>query len=374
MKIQASCFEVGLGHYSRLRAVLMELKERGHEIICCADDPIYGLFREDGFSPVYKVQKVSWVEDFYKPQLLRDLRAFRNLIFKDGKKKSVLREVQERYHPLKRIYYKDKEKPDVFLSDSCPVTTFLAKRRNKHSVLISNETDISASSIISLPLSILQKLFMHYLEDSHLVIPDVAPPYTLSEFNLKNARRFKKKEYVGPFVEMSNEKGREDHIFVSLGGSIESRIYMRNVLKPVLGRLGYKWKMCMGVKDERYDESTDNYEIRAWLSDEERNDWLKNSLATVNNATHGICFEAIAYGKPFVTIPTHPEQLGNAKKCEMLGLSKNVVRIEDLEVVLNDVIVRIDEHKENVERLREISRNYDAANRTAEIVESAVAN
>jgi UDP-N-acetylglucosamine--N-acetylmuramyl-(pentapeptide) pyrophosphoryl-undecaprenol N-acetylglucosamine transferase len=226
-----------------------------------------------------------------------------------------------------------------------------------------------------------------------ILIPDLPPPYTISENNLWGTNTVKNKlEYVGfttpqTHVTESDEKkvctelglNRAAPIaFVHVSGPIETRMPLVNIAmdaskaskdyiqfiisagnpggnpnpKSIQGGWFYEW--CP-VRDEIFS-----------LSD-----------IIIIRGGHAAISQAIKFGKPIVTIPieNHGEQLGNSQKIARLGIGVAVttqpLRSEDVSDAIK-LVLKNPTYLKRANELRERSEKLNGIDNVVKIVKSFI--
>jgi UDP-N-acetylglucosamine--N-acetylmuramyl-(pentapeptide) pyrophosphoryl-undecaprenol N-acetylglucosamine transferase len=226
-----------------------------------------------------------------------------------------------------------------------------------------------------------------------ILIPDLPPPYTISENNLWGTNSVKNKlEYVGfttpqTHVTESDEKkvctelglNRAAPIaFVHVSGPIETRMPLVNIAmdaskaskdyiqfiisagnpggnpnpKSIQGGWFYEW--CP-VRDEIFS-----------LSD-----------IIIIRGGHAAISQAIKFGKPIVTIPieNHGEQLGNSQKIARLGIGVAVttqpLRSEDVSDAIK-LVLKNPTYLKRANELRERSEKLNGIDNVVKIVKSFI--
>jgi len=281
--------------------------------------------------------------------------------------------------------------PDVVLSDSALPTVLAGRVLGLPAYTVLNQLNLSGphgghralSRLLSVGVSASMGKLWEFSDE--VLLPDLPPPYTISEKNLWGSN-VGKTRYVGfltPSGKGSPDQAAEEFInerrprvFWQVSGPPRTRAALLRLAldfssilsdryafvvtggdpkgSPVPRRLGSIWyyDWC-GIADV-YFESCD---------------------VVVSRAGHGTIGQAVVASKPslLVPIPKQPEQEGNADKAERLGVSL-VVRQdeltaeklrESLDTLLNDGYAARSQH------LGEVARGFDARAAIVETVESA---
>jgi len=376
MRLFLSCAELGLGHVARIIPLGKKLAERGHDIFFFSGGTAYQLLRKE-FVQVYPCTPVAWYETNHgiiaSASLLNIL--FPLPFFNHEKNKLEIKnpsaiETVHRYYDLRRLI--KKIRPDLLISDGDMHALRLAHRWKIPSVYITN---IVRPSYGFSPLLVPGERFTeHYVKKcTRIIVPDNPPPYTICEYNLGDLNKIRiegKVEFVGTFVDMSPARGSEKHIFASISGPLGTRAKLRRMIIPVLGELETRSAISLGEPSKRITKKTGNCEIHTWLSRGEREEYVRNSKIVVFSGGHATCFETIRSGKPSVCIPTHPEQMANAKKMMELNCSKTAKNKEQLRQALQEIEERREFYKSNVKKLNEYSRKFHGLDQAVSIIEN----
>lgn len=379
MKIQLSCYELGLGHAFRTIALGKELKKRGHELSFCAGGRVSKLLRNE-FENVYECTPISWYESVYGiitsasvlnilfPLLLVDSQDRR---FKMKKPNAI--EVLHRYYNLRGCIVKIR--PDVIVSDGDLVALRLAKMWKVPAVYINNL--IRPTFHFPLLLNPGERFTETYVRKcpTKIIVPDLPPPYTICEYNLGDPRMLKiedKIEYVGGFIDMSPERGKTDFIFAPITGPLGTRQKIVRECLPVLYELQQKSKVSLGEPGSKEKYEKGNCEVSGWLSKEVRNEYMRNAKFIIFTGSHSTCLETIKYGKPSIIMPTQPEQDGNAKKMEDMGCSIFIKSRKQLKPAIEEMNKAYDSYKKNVEKLSHYASKLDGLSKAVKIIEKVV--
>ena len=194
-----------------------------------------------------------------------------------------------------------------------------------------------------------------------VLIPDLPPPYTLSEQNLWQIGSVSKKlqyigfmapkpsindEYVDKVAKLLGFDRSKPTVFAHISGPGATKTV---VLNKVIEAMQNVDNIQLVISEGKPEGDTVPRKIRnGWYFE-----WcpVKDEIFAMSNMLimrggHSTLGQAIQYGKPVVTIPieNHGEQLGNAEKAQKIGLGlmlrKKDLRPEDIsdavQQVLND--------------------------------------
>jgi uncharacterized protein (TIGR00661 family) len=207
-----------------------------------------------------------------------------------------------------------------------------------------------------------------------VIVPDNSEPYTICEHNLGDLDEVRikdKVEFVGSFIDMTPIRGSEEHIFASISGPLGTRARLTQMIIPVLEKLETKIIVSLGEPGEKITKKVGNCEIHTWLSQEERQEFMRNAKLVVFSGGHTTCFETIKYKKPSVCVPTQPEQKGNARKMQELKCSIAVKDKKELRLAIQKIEERKSLFKGNVEMLNDLSGNFRGLDQAVAIIEDS---
>jgi UDP:flavonoid glycosyltransferase YjiC (YdhE family) len=251
--------------------------------------------------------------------------------------------------------------PQVVLSDSSLSTVLAARLESLPVFTVLNQLNLTSShGRISAPARLLSagisagmgKLWE--LSDE-VLLPDLPPPYTISEKNLWGSQ-VGKTRYIG-FLQMSAVSkpdavaeefaadGRRK-VFWQVSGPPKTRASFLERGLEAAASLSEEFVFVITGGDPR-DSSSPRRIPGGWYYGWCRTPETFFSLADVivSRAGHGTIGQAIMSSKPslLVPIPRQPEQEGNAFKAELLGISKQIRQDE----------VTVDRAKKAIEALLE---------------------
>ena len=223
-----------------------------------------------------------------------------------------------------------------------------------------------------------------------VLIPDLPPPYTLSEENLWQVGSVSNKlEYIGfmaPTSEVNEEyvdkvakllgfdRGKPI-IFAHISGPSATKML---VLKKIIEAMQNAENIQLVVSEGKPKGGTVPRKIRnGWYFE-----WcpVKDEIFAMSNLLimrggHSTLAQAIQYGKPVVTIPieNHGEQLGNARKVEKIGLGLMLPQKDLKPENISGAVHRVlNEHtfESKTKMLMEIANKMDGTNAIAQKIRS----
>lgn len=226
-----------------------------------------------------------------------------------------------------------------------------------------------------------------------ILIPDLPPPYTISESTINSVKSIKSKlDYIGfitprtEITENSLSKAKEvlqidstkPLIFVHISGPMGTRI-------PIIMKLIAGFKKAPSFQFV-FSEGKSNGEIVPkkissnmwyfeWCPYKDEIFFLSDVI--IMRGGHTAMSQAIQYGKPIISIPieSHGEQLANSSKIERLGIGKAINSKTMNQSVLIDVLNELicdNSYKDRVSNLKEVSNKLDGIQNIKDIVLSYV--
>jgi uncharacterized protein (TIGR00661 family) len=375
MRLFLSCSELGFGHVSRIMRLGKKLVEKGHELFFFAGGNAYHLLKRE-FESVYPCTPIVWYENSYG--VIPSASVF-NIFFPlpqynykiNGLKMKIPSSLEtvRRYYDLRK--HIRKVGPDLIIADGDILALRLARRWKIPSVFITNV--IRPSFRFPNLLTPGERFTETYVKKcTKIMVPD-NPKHTICEYNLGNIERIgikDKVEFVGSFFDMTPQKGLERHIFAPISGPWGSRAKLARILIPILSSLGVPSIVSMGNPNSKSATKLGNCQIYSWLTEKQRNQFMKNAKIIIFSGSHGTCFEVIKHRKPSICMPTQPEQMGNARKMQELKCSIYVENPKLLRSAIMEIEENIEAYKRNVEKLGEYSRKFNGLERALDVIES----
>ena len=381
-------YGVGLGHASRLLILAENIKEPGIELRfssfgearnyimgqgfeCEKVPPVEFMWGRDGeFSVMSNINKI--------PQWLVNLPIQVN----------------------KEIRYIKKFNPHIIISDSRLSPLIAARILNLPKILIINQIkllltprlrEFKAARLFETCNGELMGGLWNMSD--RILIPDLPPPYTISEGTINSVKSIKSKlDYVGfitpraKITENSLSEAKEvlqidrtkPLIFVHISGPMGTRI-------PIIMKLIEVFKKAPSVQFVFSEGKSNGKVIPKKISS---NMWYfewcpyKDEIFFLSDVIimrggHTAISQAIQYGKPIISIPiqSHGEQLANSYKIEKLGIGKAINSKTMNQTILIDALNEIicdNSYQDKVSKLMEISNKLDGIQNVKDIVLSYV--
>jgi UDP-N-acetylglucosamine--N-acetylmuramyl-(pentapeptide) pyrophosphoryl-undecaprenol N-acetylglucosamine transferase len=376
MRLLLSCSELGLGHVSRIIPLGKRLEKDGHQLYFYSGGKAFQLLQKE-FKNVYECTPISWYETAHgintSASLLNIL--FPLPLFNTEKNKLEIKssnamETIKRYYDLRKNIRTIP--PDLLIADGDLNALRLASRWKIPSVYIANT--IRPSFGFSALLNPGERFVERYVKQcAKIIIPDVAPPNTISEYSIGDLSEIgikEKTEYVGPFMDTAYVEGNAEHIFAPISGPSGTRARLAKILLPVLEKTDTKSVVSLGIPGKKITAHMGNCTIHTWLSTQEREECMKNAKIIVFSGGHMTCFETVKYAKPSICIPTQPEQLGNAAKLRDLHCSIKVKNQKELSAAIQKIEANQEAYNSSAMKLNKFSSKFHGLDRAVEIIES----
>jgi UDP-N-acetylglucosamine--N-acetylmuramyl-(pentapeptide) pyrophosphoryl-undecaprenol N-acetylglucosamine transferase len=222
-----------------------------------------------------------------------------------------------------------------------------------------------------------------------ILIPDLPPPYTISEETINSVKSIKKKmDYIGfttPRIEITQKsiiKVREELkldnskpvIFVHISGPKDTRMPVINTLIQILKNqrvfqiIISEGRANGSVQPKKIYENIWYYE---WCPCRDEIFFISDIL--IIRGGHTAISQAIQFGKPFVSLPieSHGEQLSNAEKIVKLGIGRKIesksINAEILLNILTELLHNI-KYKKEMDKLSEISTKLNGIENIKNII------
>jgi UDP-N-acetylglucosamine--N-acetylmuramyl-(pentapeptide) pyrophosphoryl-undecaprenol N-acetylglucosamine transferase len=379
MKVYIGCFGSGLGHASRMLEVAKELKGRNAIVEFSSSGEVASLIRSQGYAcndlPLADVRYSESGAFLVKETLMASpailARTYRQL---GGEIANIVR-----------------FGPDVVLSDSALPTILAARVLRVPAYTVLNQLSLTSShqnkGVLRRLLSVGTSAGMGRLWEfsDEVLLPDLPPPYTISEKNLWGSN-VEKTRYVG-FLAPS-EGGKPDSaatefmndgrpkVFWQVSGPPRTRSSFLKMAMEYSESLAGKYSFVVSGGDPQASASPTRIPggwYYGWCGIAEF--YFGACDVVVSRAGHGTIGQAILWAKPslLVPIPKQPEQEGNAEKAAMLGVSvwhrQDTLTLEVLDESLAALLSGA--YAAKTKRLCELARGFDAKADIVRTIEAA---
>ena len=387
-RVYLAPYGVGLGHASRLLILAENIKGPGIEMRFSS----FGEARDYVESQGYECEKVPPVEFMWG---------------KDGEF-SVMSNINKIPQWLvnlpvqinKEIKYLKNFKPQIIISDSRLSPLIAARILNLPNILVINQVKLLLTPRLREFKA--ARFFetcngelmggMWNMSD-RILIPDLPPPYTISESTINSVKSIKSKlDYVGfitpraKITEISLSKAKEvlqfdstkPLIFVHISGPTGTRI-------PIIKKLIDVFKNLPSVQFVFSEGKSNGNTIPTKISS---NMWYfewcpyKDEIYFLSDVIimrggHTAISQAIQYGKPIISIPiqSHGEQMSNSSKIERLGIGKAIDSKKMNQTMLIDAVNELiydNSYNDKMSDLMKLSNKLDGIQNVKDIVLSYV--
>ncbi|MEM2137689.1 MAG: glycosyltransferase family protein [Candidatus Anstonellaceae archaeon] len=355
MRIFVSACGEGLGHSSRIAALLAAMKKRGHSGIVATYGPAYERLKKMGFSVFQTYPEVSMMGSGGQLSILHSFLA-------TSKNAGVfLHTVGHEQKKMRKIG------AQAVVSDSRLATTIAGNRLGLPVFYISNQTtypEVNLSRINSGSLGeaavnkIMQKpasLPVHFADT--VVIPDFSPPSTISLPLLSHEPWIKKKtHFIGPMNMASVAPGKpavwksgKPKVLVTMGGQAFREGAYHRAVEITSNLQGFDFLISSIFAHKDFDSGS--AKVRRFLPN--LHSFQLASDILVMPAGHSGIMESILLGKPSLLLPdaVQPEQLSNAHRYKALGFGDflPLSQMEKLPEKLQSLWQNYSRHKRRLE-------------------------
>ena len=371
----------GLGHVNRTILIAKRLMKKRIEVRFSSSLDIANYLKHNGFKcGIVPLVDVKWNQDgeLSVSSVSREaLPAIKN--FAD----QLMLEVAEMKSYI----------PNIVLSDSRLSAILAAKLLGLQSFVILNQVRILFSTRKRKVVPILEDIEAEILGklwsfSKGIILPDLPPPYTISEKNLWGIGSIKgKTHYVGFIVpkpiindldldrisEELNIKRDKPIIFTQISGPTQTKKKILRTIVKTANIFSEKYNFIIsegllgGNSEPRKFDGGLYYE---WCP-------IKDELFTLSDAViiragHSTIAQSISFGKPMIVIPipTHSEQICNARKVTKLGigifLDQKYLAPSKLDESISSIMQN--EFTKNIKRLKNIADKFDGIENTVKII------
>jgi len=386
MLVHVAVCGMGLGHVTRSHAIAEELIRKGHQVYFTSYGQALDYLRRYGFNSVavpevgYGVSHdggVSIKKTIIKNMLLP-------LVF--------LAQTSAEYSTIVS------SNPALVLSDTRASAVLAANLAGKPVATVINQYNVKLETrrfkrVARFSEYMLQAPQLIWNSSDALIIPDLPPPYTISEKTLNlDGKALSKAHYVGPIANFRMfDEGLKNKMRIDLG--VDGRKLVAVVLSGGTDEKRFLFEKFMGVAPHLTNQYL--YVVSAANPAGNRSfkvgpvlffDWFEAVDLLLQAADLVVCrsgltliHKCIAFGKKALLIPTpgHGEQMGNAAKAQSLGVAK-VLSQESLSADLFCHMVEealADERMAAcVERVRKVLLGLDGVKRVTAVLEDLLLN
>ncbi|MGQ9719305.1 MAG: glycosyltransferase family protein [Nitrososphaerales archaeon] len=382
-RVYMPVFGSGLGHASRMLLIARSLEKDGIEVEFSSSFEAINYLKNNGFKcnsvPLVDVKWDEKGEVSILETLMKVLPALKNFA------QQLTLEIDH----MKSF------SPNLVVADSRLSAVLAAKLLELPSLIILNQLRILLPGKEKRPKSFLEDVSAELLGKlwsfcDSIILPDLPPPYTISERNLFGVRSTEKKvRYVGFMVprpaipegalekiakELNIDKGKPT-VFAQISGPAMTKKWLIEALLGIASKYGEKYSLI--VSEGSPGGNMEPIRFRGgWYYE-----WcpVKDELfaladVIITRGGHSTIAQSILFGKPMILIPiiNHSEQMSNARKVSKLGIGVSMdERHLTPERLEESVYLMIEnDYKRKAERLRVIAKNFDGVESTLNIAKA----
>jgi len=281
-----------------------------------------------------------------------------------------------------------KEKPIIVLSDSRLSAVIAAEYMGIPSVLLTNQLRINLPVLSGRMMRFLERVNAETLaafwnSSDMIIIPDLPPPYTISQYSLSPLRLTQNRlNYVGLFADSQPLHHQfsigKPRVFFSLTGPLVSRRWVGQMMLRAAKMLADSGKADVvfsagNPAGSQLPARIGNLIYYEWCPDTDFE--ILNSSLVVTRSGHSTISKLVMAGKPsvLIPIPMHGEQWGNAKKCEELGIARAYDQLSTSSSTLYEgVLDALNDPSltKSALKLREIASRYDGVINALSLISS----
>ncbi len=379
MKAYIGCFGSGLGHASRMIEVAQELKSRGHGVRLSSSGEVVPLLRSKGFEcndlPLADV-RYSETGEF----------ALRETLFASF---SIL--ARTAHQVELEIRNMERFAPDVVLSDSAITTVLAAKALGLPTFTVLNQLNLTGphgregirSRILGVGISTGMGELWELSDE--VLLPDLPPPYTISERNLWGSK-VGKTRYIGFLTPLDTSRPdgaasefRADErpkIFWPVSGPPATRTYFVKEALACAEALSDRYVFVVTGGSPTSDHSAKRIPggwYYGWC--DISGQYFRSCDLVVSRAGHVTIAQSVLASKPSIIVPIskQPEQEGNADKAARLGVAVRVDQESFGVDALSDAVKELLDggYSENARMLGARAKSMDACRQVVETLERA---
>jgi UDP-N-acetylglucosamine--N-acetylmuramyl-(pentapeptide) pyrophosphoryl-undecaprenol N-acetylglucosamine transferase len=378
MRVYIGCFGSGLGHAARMFEIAKELRARGAELRFSSSGEVASLIEAKGYScnvlPLADV-RYSDAGEFQVKETILD-------------SPSILARTSKQF--MSELANIGRFAPDAVLSDSALPTVLAGRVLRLPTYTVLNQLNLTSShnrkSAPSRLFSVGMSAGMGELWElsDRVFLPDLPPPYTISEKNLWGSG-VEKARYVGFLFsrdksnpdEAAEEFSREKKpkVFWQVSGPPKTRSSLLERALKSAEELSGEFSFVVSGGDPLGSASphrVGSVWYYGWCGIADF--YFGACDVVVSRAGHGTIAQAIMSAKPMllIPIPKQPEQEGNADKAARLGVSvtlqQGTLSPEALRGSLRSLLEG--PYRDGARRLGEIASKYDARSAIVSAMES----
>ncbi len=288
-------------------------------------------------------------------------------------------------------------RPDVVISDTRLSAVVAAYLSGVSSLTVTNQIRIllpppyHATSLRRIEGVVAETLGLLWARSRLTLIPDLPPPYTISERNTRGVRTLQNKVrhvgFMAPVSEVGEERvhkvsdmlvlgGGKPTVFAQISGPPEANYGLMETVLEAAETLSDRFVFVISEGKVGGDDKPRRVRgswVFEWCPFKDELFYAADLL--VVRGGHTTLSQAIMHGKPVVTIPikNHSEQAANASKIVRMGVGVAVdpyaltsrSLVSAVETVFGD-----DAFRRRILEVREVARRLDGVRNTVDIVKT----
>ncbi len=296
------------------------------------------------------------------------------------------------------IRYMIEYRPDIVVSDTRLSPILACKSLGLPSIVVLNQIRLLLSPrlrryLVARSFEVVngEILGLAWTLTDKILIPDLPPPYTISENNVWRTYSVRNKlKYIGfttprTYVQESKLKKVRSElslthkplVFVHISGPRQTRMPLVRLAMNACRNLGADIQYIVSAGNPEGDPTPKSIHNTGWFYEwcPIRDEIFSLSDIIVIRGGHAAISHAIGFGKPIVTIPieNHGEQLGNSRKLAGLGLGIAVdarpLRSEQISEAIS-TILKEPAYQKKASEMMELSNNLNGIDNIVNIVRS----
>jgi len=380
-KVYLAAFGSGMGHASRMAALAEALVASGDEVMFSSSGEVTRWLKGRGYAcndlPLVDVE----FADAGSFSATKTIKFFPRLTTR------LCRQVQREVGNIGRFA------PQVVLSDSMASTVIASRLLGIRSVAILNQLRLISSprtprtlaKLLSAASVAVGGLFWGFCDE--ILIPDLPPPYTISERNLWNAGSASARaRFIGLLTPKRTSAQSGDEVLKRWQGEKKRRRVFWQISGPPATRAHFLAKALETAKaleadhlfvitagnpgGRREPSPIPGGYLYQWCSFSGA--FIDTCDAVVSRAGHVSISDYIQRAKPSILVPiqAQTEQMGNASKAQKLGIAISIEeRTLDPQTVMDALAeLRGESYAKRAQEMKSLAEGYDAVRSILEVV------
>jgi UDP-N-acetylglucosamine--N-acetylmuramyl-(pentapeptide) pyrophosphoryl-undecaprenol N-acetylglucosamine transferase len=374
--VYISVFGSGLGHAVRMIEIARELEKKGKAVVFSSYGEPADFIRRNGFNCF----EIPPVDVHYSNSGTLSPNAtvisFPILFF------SSFLQFSYELSNISRV------NPKVVVSDSLPSSVIAGVVLRKPVVTFLNQASIEPSNELPNPVyravsvGSYSGLTRVWNRSRKIVIPDLPPPFTISERNIRGLKR-EKTLFTGFLVKENSEKPdslalqfvseKKTKVFWSVSGPPNTRKALVKKALEISKKLSDKYSFAVSAGNPSGSSKpcrVENVIFYEWCDVQDF--LIKSCDVVISRAGHMTIGKIIYYGKPALLIPikNQTEQEGNAEKARKLGFAQVLDQQEISAILVEKMINELlkNSYRDKAIKLSHLSRSVDSWGKSMEAI------